>query len=251
MRSVLSRVVRTNKWKFQNMTLAWCVRMKYHVIIHCIFAAPKKILPPQENSSPFSRVWPSWPLKKIKSVRVWIVDETDDFESFEHPSIGIAESPLHTSTIVVVFGRAPVMSNAGGASCIQHHCMHPLITEAMVSWLSNCSIVLDYRGASCTPILRLHAAVPKRELGSALVLEHEFSDSSEKFLKFQGDKLKIRGWQSERRKILTALRCFATLYYGNSREDGKKSCLIWARQIVFVPPRTKNDISRGIMSCCS
>ena len=47
MRSVLSRVVRTNKWKFQNMTLlrgAYVIRMKYHVIIHCIFVAPKKFL---------------------------------------------------------------------------------------------------------------------------------------------------------------------------------------------------------------
>ena len=54
-------------------------------------------------------------------------------------------------------------------------------------------MVLDYRGASSTPVLRLHAAVLQRELGSALVLEHEISGSSKKFLKFQGDKLKAKG----------------------------------------------------------
>ena len=43
----------------------------------------------------------------------------------------------------------------------------------------------------CTPAF--HAAVLQRELGSALVLEQEISNSSKKFLKFQGDKLKIRG----------------------------------------------------------
>ncbi len=70
-------------------------------------------------------------------MRVLIVDETDDFNSHEQPNIGIAESPLHPTMIVVVFGRAPVMSNAGGASCIQHHRMHPLTAEAVMSWLSN------------------------------------------------------------------------------------------------------------------
>ena len=49
--------------------------------------------------------------------------------------------------------------------------MLPLIT-AVVSWLSNYSIELEYRGASCTTILRLHTAVASRDLGSAVVLEH-------------------------------------------------------------------------------
>ena len=40
-------------------------------------------------------------------------------------------------------------------------------------------------------ILRLHAAVPKRDPGSAVfVLEQENSEFPKKFLKFQGDKLK-------------------------------------------------------------
>ena len=58
-----------------------------------------------------------------------------------HQSIRLSALPkaplLHTSTIVVVFGRVTVMPSKGGASCIQHHREHPLTTEAIVSWLSN------------------------------------------------------------------------------------------------------------------
>ena len=76
----------------------------------------------------------------------------------------LPKHPLHTSTTVVVFGRATVMLSEGGASCIQHPCPYPLITEAAVSWLSNCSIVLNYRGASCTSVIRHDAAVPNVNL---------------------------------------------------------------------------------------
>ena len=149
-------------------------------------------LPPQRNFCPsFSKIWPSWSLKKRKACgfELLVKQIVSNLLSIRLSALPKAQPCI--PMVVVVFGQAPVMSNAGGASCIQHHCMHPLIIEAIVSWLSNCNIALDYRGASSTPVLRLHAAVLQRELDSALVLEQEISDSSKKFLKFQGDKLKI------------------------------------------------------------
>ena len=165
MRSVLSRLVRTNKWKFQNMTLAWCVRKSvscHHTVHFCH---------PEEISSFFFQIWPSWSLlkkEKRAGLNYWWNRLIPIFWASVRRH---CRRPQCTPMVVVVFGRAPVMSNAGRAPCIQHHCLHPLITEAIVWWLSNCSIVLDYRGASSTPVLRLHAAVLQRELGSALVLE--------------------------------------------------------------------------------
>ena len=56
-------VVRTNKWKFQNMTLAWCVRNPYEVSCHHTVHFCR----PEEISSFFFQIWPSWSLKKRKA----------------------------------------------------------------------------------------------------------------------------------------------------------------------------------------
>ena len=177
---------------------------------------------------------------------VWIVGETDTFQPSEHPFVGIAESPMHTPTIVVVFGRAPVMSDAGGAFCIQHCCMPPLIT-AIVSWLSNCSMKLEYRGASCTTTLRLHTAVPKRDLGSAVVLEHEISYSFKKFQKFQVNKLKFRGWQSKRRRFWRPIDlCHPVLRY--TQGEPKKRPAKRLYKVCLYPRRSKNTFFEIILS---
>ena len=87
---------------------------------------------------------------------------------------------------MVVFGRAPAMSDAGGASCIQHCCMHPLIT-AVVSWSASWSIEVLH-----APLyLRLHAAVATRDLGSAVVLEHGDFLFFQEISKFPGQQTEI------------------------------------------------------------
>ena len=60
--------MRTKKWKFQNMTLAWCVRKSvscHHTVHFC--------RPAEEISSFFFQIWPSWSLKKRKACGFWLL----------------------------------------------------------------------------------------------------------------------------------------------------------------------------------
>jgi len=107
--------------------------------------------------------------------------------------IGTAEWP---STPILGRGgvwSSSMMTDAGGASCIHHHCVLPLITESSESWSSIAAVELNEK-CSVHFGIQLTAVVFERESGrTMIVLEQEPFKIPKKILKLQGVNLKSEG----------------------------------------------------------
>ena len=85
------------------------------------------------------------------------------------------------------------MTDAGGASCIHHHCVLPLITESSEPWSSIAAVELNEK-CSVHFGIQLTAVVFEREYGrTMIVLEQEPFKIPKKILKLQGVNLKSEG----------------------------------------------------------
>ena len=85
------------------------------------------------------------------------------------------------------------MTDAGGASCIHHHCVLPLITESSEPWSSIAAVELNEK-CSVHFGIQLTAVVFERESGrTMIVLEQEPFKIPKKILKLQGVNLKSEG----------------------------------------------------------
>ena len=138
-------------------------------------------------------IWPSWPLKKKNRAGLncwwnrWF-------------QITRASVCWHCrKSLAHIHNRGGVWSSTSDVECMRRF-LHSALPDAPTHHRSGRVMVEQRqpdawtRSVSSTSSVRLHTAVPKCELGSALfVLEQEISQIPRKFLKSQGDKLKSEG----------------------------------------------------------